>query len=668
MSAIAGIYHLEQQKDTSDEISLMIDTLAHRGSDGSDIWCDRAIGLGHRMLWSTPESLIERLPLSKGDLTITADARIDNRDELIPQLSLCDRLPEKVSDSEVILAAYEKWGDRCPEKLLGAFAFAIWDSRKQQLFCARDHFGVKPFYYHASKSLFTFATEIKALFCISDVPRQINRLRMGDYLLGMFHDTAMTSYEEILRLPPAHRMTVSCTGVEISSYWELDPTRTLPPASDEEYAMQLREIFTEAVNCRLRSAYPIGSTLSGGLDSSSITCVARNLLRQRGKEPLHTFSAVFDDMPECDERDYTKHIFEQGGLSPNFVQGDRQTALENIEKMFWHQDEAFYAPNWFMTWPLYAETQQQGVRVILSGFDGDNAVSKGYGLLSELAADGSWAEFARQAWKLSKVSNLPFWKGLWSYFYYYNIKQFVGRHWLLRGFRKVRNLFSLNKKKEKQTRFDKLLNPDFSEEMSVIKRYQDWRKTQGHHGLSERQQQYRNLVKQGTEPFALETMDKTIAAFNLEPRYPFWDKRLIEFCLALPAEQKLHDGWDRVVMRRAMSGILPTEVQWRHGKTDFSANLTNGLIDNPQALAEALTSLDFAEEYIDRSALDDIHQRLLEGASSQDARRLWLGLSLALWIRYVSEGKRHAREFSFNSSYDKQPNRKADVQKIESVV
>lgn len=663
MSAIAGIHRLDQRDVTSDELSLMIEVLAHRGPDGSDIWCDRAIGLGHRMLWSTPESLTEKLPFLKGELTITADARIDNRDELIPQLGFGDRLPEKITDSEVILAAYEKWGDRCPEELLGAFSFAIWDSHRQQLFCARDHFGVKPFYYYASESLLVFATEIKALFCIKGVPRQLNELRMGDYLLCMFHDVAMTSYQEILRLAPAHRMIASASGIDISPYWSLDPHRTLPPASDEEYAAQLREIFTEAVNCRLRTAYPVGATLSGGLDSSSIACTARNLLQQKEQAPLHTFSSVFDSMPECDERHYTKPIFDQGGFTPHFVQGDRQTALENIEKMFWHQDEAFYAPNWFMTWPLYAEAQKQGVRIVLDGHDGDSAVSYGYGLLSELAEAGRWPELVRQLWKLCKAMDGSFWKALRAYTNQYIVK----RHRLLRGFQKVATFVFSNRQSNQeageQAQWDRPLNSEFAEEINMAERYRDWRKTQSHKGMSEQQQQYLNLVKQGLQSFALETADKTLAAFNIEPRYPFWDKRLIEFCLALPAEQKLHNGWTRVVMRRAMSGILPDEVQWRYGKTDFSPNLTNGLTRNQQMLSEALTSLDFADDYIDRPAIDNAYRQLIEHPSNSDARRLWPSLSLALWIRYAFGEEKQPQSIS-SASIGKELKAQTNKEKI----
>ena len=202
-------------------------------------------------------------------------------------------------------------------------------------------------------------------------------------------------------------------------------------------------------------------------------------------------------------------------------------------------------------------------------------------------------------------------------------------------FARLENFLFSTKRKDEHIDWDALLNPQFSEEMKMIERYQDWRKVQGHGGLSEQQRQYRTLFKQGTESFALETMDKTVAAFGLESRYPFMDKRLIEFCLALPAEQKLHNGWTRVVMRRAMSNILPDEVRWRYGKTDFSPNLTDSLVNDPHKLSEALTSLDIANEYIDKNTLNRTYDRLIESPSARDARQKWLGLSLTLWIRYA---------------------------------
>ena len=156
MSAIAGLMHLDRHPVDIGHLQKMIHTLAHRGPDGTDLWCDGQIGLGHCLLQTTPESLSEKLPLSNPSqtLVLTADARIDNRTDLIQQLSL--DTPENITDSDLILATYEQWGDACPEYLIGDFAFAIWDATHQHLFCARDHFGVKPFFYYGSGQLFCF--------------------------------------------------------------------------------------------------------------------------------------------------------------------------------------------------------------------------------------------------------------------------------------------------------------------------------------------------------------------------------------------------------------------------------------------------------------------------------------------------------------------------------
>ena len=179
MSAVVGIFYLDERPVAASELNEMLESLAHRGPDGSGAWREGATGLGHRMLWTTPESLHERLPLADqtGKLAITADARIDNRQELIHLLGVADRPAEPISDSQLILAAYEKWGEQCVERLLGDFAFAIWDGRRQSLFCARDPLGVKHFYYYYSPGrAFVFASELKALLRLPFVPRRLNEL------------------------------------------------------------------------------------------------------------------------------------------------------------------------------------------------------------------------------------------------------------------------------------------------------------------------------------------------------------------------------------------------------------------------------------------------------------------------------------------------------------
>src|SRR3989441_814506 len=299
MSAIAGIVRLDGAPADRANLDRMLERLAHRGPDGHGSHIADSCGLGPRMLWTPPQALHQRLPPpnSTGGPPPTADARIDNREELCSLLCA----PSTVTDADLILQAYARWGERCPEHLLGDFAFALWDARRGLLFCARDHFGVKPFYYHHRPGrLFAFASEIKGLLVLSDVPRRLNETRVADYLVPLLEDKEITFYEEIVRLPPAHRMVVTREGVRIDQYWTLDPEREIRMKSDAEYAAAFREIFTEAVRCRLRSAFPVGSMLSGGLDSSSIACVPRELLAEDGGGKLHTLSAGFDDVPAAD--------------------------------------------------------------------------------------------------------------------------------------------------------------------------------------------------------------------------------------------------------------------------------------------------------------------------------------------------------------------------------
>lgn len=412
MSGIAGVYYLDGRAVDRADVERMVERIAHRGPDGSAVWSEGEVGLGHRMLWTTPESLHERLPLvnKSGDLALTADARIDNRDELMTALGLNSRLREEMSDSELILRAYEQWGEGCPEKLLGDFAFAIWDRRRQVLFCARDHFGVKPFYYYCSPHVFAFASEIKALLCLREVPRRLNETRVADYLVPMLEDKAITFYQDILRLPPAHIMIADREGIHLRPYWALDPSRELRLGSDGEYAEAFRELFTEAVRCRLRSAFPVGSMLSGGLDSSSIVCVARELLAHDGGRRLHTFSATFDELPGGDERCFINAVLSMGGLESHIVRADRVSPLHDISRVLHHEDEPFYAPNLFVHWALCNAAHRQGSHAILDGLDGDTTLAQRFEHLAELLQAGRWKSLVAEVIGLSRRLNRAPWK------------------------------------------------------------------------------------------------------------------------------------------------------------------------------------------------------------------------------------------------------------------
>ena len=642
MSAVMGIYYSNGKIVEPQYIENMMETLSHRGSDAADIWQEPAISLGHRMLWTTPESLLEKLPLVSNNkkLVITADARIDNRQELIFLLDLSDREEDKITDSQLILEAYQKWDDRCLEKLIGDFAFAIWDRSRQLLFCARDHFGIKPFYYYHSSFAFVFASEIKGLFCVPEVPRRLNKVRIGDFLSSTLYDTKITYYQDIWRLPPAHKMIVSDRGIEMESYWSLDPDRELKLNSDREYADKFREIFTEAVRCRLRSAYPIGSMLSGGLDSSSIACMARKVLKESDRSNLHTFSSIFDKVPKSDERSFMNAVISQGEVEPHFIHGDESSPLTDIEKILWHQDEPVFAFNLHLNWKTYQLANQLGVRVILDGFDGDNTISHGIGYLKELARAGRWKKFIVEVRRFSKNFDRPFWQTFWTYFSTYSLQplmmraQFTKSIWYrVKSFgQKISAKFNAS---QADNSWDSILNPQFSEQIQLPQRRRRLLKERYGSCKTQRQEHYR-AIRNGILPTTLEVLDKIAMPFNVEMRYPFWDKRLVEFCLSLPAEQKMQLGWTRMILRRGMEGVLPSEIQWRGGKGNLAHSFAYGLqAFEKNNLENILKDSTLIEDYVNIHHLTKISRDFASNSKKdQDIMAIWKAMNLFLWFKY----------------------------------
>ena len=228
MSAICGIYNLDGKPAPREGMERMLKALAHHGPDGQGIWLEGPVGLGHSMLHTTPESLYEKLPQQDDEtgLVITADARIDNRDELFDALSIPHPARPGTPDGALILKAYCKWGEDCPSHLLGAFAFAVWDKNEQSLFCARDHMGFKPFYYYRSPRIFIFASEVNGVLSVPEVPRRLSEPAVAYYLTQNHEDREITFYEEILRLPSAHTLTARRTGkLKKSRYWTCSPAQ-----------------------------------------------------------------------------------------------------------------------------------------------------------------------------------------------------------------------------------------------------------------------------------------------------------------------------------------------------------------------------------------------------------------------------------------------------------
>lgn len=660
MSGIAGICTKGDQPLDPTSIATMMDHLAHRGPDGRNVWCERGVALGHLMLWTTPESLLETLPLvsQTRNFILTADARIDNREELIIALDLPYRL-EEMTDSQIILAAFEKWREQCPEHLVGAFAFALWDQEQQSLFCARDHLGVKPFYYHQSAHEFLFASEIKAFLSLPQVPCRVNEIRIADYLSMMMEDKAITTYQDIFRLPPGHCLQLSQTGTQVWSYWSLQPDPKLTLDSDEAYAHEFKRLFTEAVRCRLRSAFPIGSQLSGGLDSSSVTCTAQQILAQAGHPSLHTVSNIFDDVPECDERPFINTVLQTGEFKPHFVHADQVSPVADLAHIWQFEDEAFIGPNHFLPWQLNRKAQEVGIRVFLDGFDGDTTVSHGVLRLKELAVAGDWSCFWSEAKALAphfdcsphhllRQYGLPILLDLaqnFQWFAFIRAVQHIHHHFQVSrkhlfwhyGFKSLhpKRVYRRWQAHLAPTKCPSIINPSFAEQIQFEQRLQTLG-TQPRTASTVQEDHWQSLTT-GLLAFVLELLDRAAAAFSLEARHPFMDKRLIEFCLALPAEQKLRQGWSRMILRQALAEILPERIQWRGGKTSMTPNFLHGVLTLDRKVFDdiVLDPPQQIEQYIDVTVLQDAYARLTSDkqVKNADIMTVWRAAILALWLR-----------------------------------
>ena len=640
MSAVLGIYYFDGRPVGAADLNNMVVCLRHRGPDSEGTWSSGSVGLGSDMLWTTPESLQERYPVVSpdGTLILVADARIDNREDLISAMALSDSARVPIGDGELIWRAYERWGEDAPARLIGDFAFAIWDRRRNRLFCARDHIGAKPLYYYLTAKAFVFASEIKAILCLPDVPRRLNEARLADHIVQIFEDRISTFYQNILRLPPAHALTITPTGARLRTYWSLDPQRELRFASDDDYVDAFQETFDQAVHARLRSAYPVGSTLSGGLDSSSIACTARDRLAEDGQSRLHTFSAIFPSLSEADlrkidERSYIEKVLAGGGCEPHFVRADELHPLADLDEIFWHQDQLVLAPNLNLHRGLYRAARQADVRILLDGIDGDTTVSHGLEYLADLARTGHWRTLAAEIQALAHkpgVSRRPG-KLLWLF----GVQPLLPR-WPFRAHQLLLGHW------DPEWASGKAMNPSFARRIDYGNRAAALLAQTSARARNSRDLHYYSMTS-GLIPLALEVLDKAAAEFGLEVRYPFFDRRLMEFCLALPGEQKFGQGWTRWTQRRAMADRVPAQIRWRFSKADLSPNFTHGLLEAGRELSDSVI-LDEAEwiaAYYDLPVLRAAYQRFQSApqAAGQDGLTVYGATMIGLWLQCTSLGQ-----------------------------
>jgi len=547
MSGIFGIFNRNGKPVEEKIVNTMLNAMSYWKPDNMGVWIDGPIALGHTMLWNTPESKYEHFPLHKDAYILTMDARIDNRDELIKELELPDRPLAEIGDSEFILASYKKWGEECPKHLLGDFAFAIWDEKKEQLFCARDHVGIKPFYYHLTDDVLVFSNDIRGLIVHGEISKIINDEAVAIYLTkGELWHPEMTFFETIQKLPPATSLIVSSKKMSKKIYWKAEDSPKIKFNSLEEYSVKLRELLEDSVKKRLRSEKPIASHLSGGLDSSTISVIAARDLHLQNKI-LQVYNWVQAPKEEDDSEYYewanSRKISEIENIEHHYIDFS-EVELSDILK---NNDIAVNDPVgiWY-EFLVRQEAQKGDVQTILSGWGGDELITySGYAYCSDMLRQGKIISSMKGLYNESKKEKNILKKFILNFYYKLVVPFFP--IWLYCYLPKI---------KCESVNYLQCANLTFREKISDILI------STTHYDEKSIHTDQLDLYNNGHIIHRIEAWASAGLKERIEYAYPLLDKRIVEFSLGVPSQLYKQKGIGRFLFRHAISNLLPENIRW----------------------------------------------------------------------------------------------------------
>ena len=606
MSGIVGLFHRDGRPADEAAVQRMLATIPHRGRDGRAVSVSGPVGLGLNVLVNTPEAKNEGLLHGAGGaLSIVADVRLDNRDELVEALSFPDRPLSEVPDSALLLAAYEKWGERCPERLLGDFAFAIHDRPRERIFCARDHFGLKPFNYHLSEGLFAFGSEVKAVLAIEAVPGDFNEARIADFLIGGMGELCSpfaTFHEAVVKLPPAHSLTVGRSGAEERRYWRIEDAPELDiPESD--YEESFRDLFGTAVEARLRSAKPVAIMLSGGVDSASIACMAERRLGDAAPSRLRHYSGVADAGFPCAE---TPSLDVLAGVltAPSVrIRADEMARFSGeVDRLLDSADDPFVCDMADLRLACTVSAANDGCGAICNGVDGD-IITSVTAVVHAAAIESGAVGAIQETWSIWRVHGdwtLPSLRGL-AEEVLSTLRFCYVPLWLKRPVQRRRDARRL------PAHFGTLCRPELAEQAGFDRRAREF--TARLLGpFSSARAVHEARINYPFMAVANDRYGSMVSEFGMESRSPFQDRRLAEFCVALPWKWKAKRGRRKHVLRASMAGVVPDAVRWRD---DGNSVLWRGHLHSRRLRAESVrcdvqNASDRLLAYVDAGALRSI--------------------------------------------------------------
>jgi len=616
MCGICGVVQLGAPPEV-DVVAAMARTLDHRGPDGDGSYDNAAgVALGFRRLAIIDLSDAGGQPFTSDDgaVRLMHNGEIYNYVELRRELEARGHVFRSATDTEVVLRAYEEWGDTCVQRFNGMWAIALWDGRRRRLFCSRDRFGIKPFYYSFQGGRLAFASEPKAFRADPRTPLEPSPRAIRDYLEQGYADhTEETFFTRVKRLPAAHNLVLDESGIRIERYWTLEAGE--PSAGDAAEAV--REAFLDALRVHLRSDVPVGTCLSGGIDSSAIVVGVDHLLTREHRtaaavgERQRTFTAYFDDAG-FDERPYARAVVERTHVEPHWITLGEDEVVELLPRIVESQDEPTGSTSVVAQWAVLRAARERGLTVMLDGQGADEIFAGYHAYFSPFYADlltsgrvGTLVRELRAYRSVHGASPVRLAEMV--------ARRFVPDHvrWRARG----------------RTRGGSaLVHPELRagytpEPNGAV--------------FPDRTRRLLHLILTARGlPELLRYEDRNSMAHSLEARVPFLDVRLVELLFSLRADELIRNGRTKDVLRRALGDLLPPVVRDRTDKLGFvtpEARWMRGPLG--ELAADVFASRPFRERgWVN---VDGARTRLEQhrGGHRDAGFELWRALNLELWAQ-----------------------------------
>lgn len=539
MSGFAVIYDRSNTPVDPDVLDRVLKRLDHRGPDGQGNWFSGPVAMGHLHFWTTPEEVGEKQPLKLANFpyTIVMDGRLDNRSDIIRRLNLHPGEAGHLSDAGLLLHAYSRWSTDCFKDLIGEFAVAIWDPQVGELVCARDAVGDRTLFYSLQGTRMLIASEPWAVAAGLEKQVELDEREIAYHFALRAPEDGQTLFKDIYELLPGHWMKIGSLNNQHQFYWQPNLEKRTPRRSDVEYVEEFQEVLDESVRCRLRAINPPAVMMSGGLDSTSVACIAAKML---SPAPLTTVSYVFDEFQDCDERQYINAVRDQHGIRSIQIPCDDLWPFKNWTD--WPLD-----PNWPPANPYrlilertYSHARDEGISVMLTGLYGDDLYNRAENWLADLFLDGHLGQMVKEInFLINKYGLLKTLKqGTFQQTLKQVLKRFPGVEKIHRNSTAPRWLTPLSagllREKPSNTTANK-------------------------------QTEWSKFVGTGTNAREIYNTNR----YGLELRTPYHDRRLVEFILQLPGYLLFSMGMNRRILRLAMGETWPGIIKSRFGKTNL---------------------------------------------------------------------------------------------------